>query len=101
MDDKTAKDKGPRHPQDAVSGSQGANLDQQRRAFVSKLVDRIATDPALRQALVDNNQAALDASGLGAENEALTAAYEKLPESERGKHHSHGLCTWFLAQTGR
>ena len=95
MDDKTAKDKRPRHPQDAGSGSQHADLDQQRRAFVSKLVDRIATDPALRQALVDNNQAALDASGLGAEYEALTAAYAKVPESEQRKPHSHGLCTWF------
>ena len=102
MDDKTGKEKGPRHPQD--TGSTPAhwqtNLDQQRRAFMSKLVDRIAADPEFRQALVDNNQAALDASGLGGEYETLRAAYEKLPDGERGKHQSHGLCTWFLSSPG-
>jgi hypothetical protein len=99
MDDKTSKEKGSHHKAPGPA-PQSADLDQRRRAFVSKLVDRIAADPSLRQALVDNNQAALDASGLGDEYEALRAAYDKLPESERGQHHSHGLCTWFLPKTG-
>ena len=96
MDDQAGQGVGQGSAAESGSGAAGDSLDQQRRAFVSKLVDRIATDPAFRQALVDNSQSALDASGLGAEYEALTSAYAQLPESERDQHQSHGLCTWFL-----
>jgi hypothetical protein len=51
--------------------SDSSGLEQERKALMAKLVDRIASDPAFRQQLVDNPQAAIQSSDLGAELEAF------------------------------
>jgi len=48
--------------------------DERRREFVSKVVDRIATDPQFREQVKANPRGALEAAGLSDEYDQLKSA---------------------------
>jgi len=57
-------------------------LDQQRRAFMSRLIEHIAANPTFRQQLIDDTGAALNTAGLGADYAQLQETYTQRSPDE-------------------